>query len=98
MPDQYAGNYDDDYNDDDNDYYEYNDFPDEVGWWNAFDLEWTKDDWTLSDDGYWYIYDDNTQYTYIYFEDRDLYGLIDDAEPDVIYWYDDAEGCWTAEY
>lgn len=50
--------------------------PEEAGWWNMLDSTWEKSDWEYQD-GEWVIWDEETQYYYIYVEDEDLFLAVD---------------------
>lgn len=64
-------------------------------WWNLLDDSWTKDDWEY-DEGYYFIWDEETQLIYVYAPDLDLYGAME-VNGDVIYWYNQETGEWAAE-
>ena len=78
------------------DYYEYYGDDGEAGWWNMLDSRWTQDDWTY-EDGYWYIYDDETGFIYLYIEDEDIFGAMADDGTETIYWLDNETGEWIEE-
>lgn len=63
-------------------------------WWNMLDPNWTKDDWQYND-GEWYIWDEETQYFYIYMEEYGVFAAMD--SDDNVYWLDNNSGEWVAE-
>ena len=88
---------DDEYYDDDNDgdTYTYSDYGDESGWWNLLDPSWTKNDWAWDDDGeYWYIWDEDTGATYVYYESYDEYAVYD-PDDEIWYWLDRENDEWV---
>lgn len=64
-------------------------------WWNLLDDNWTKEDWKY-EDGAWYIWDEETQCTYIYVEEDDVFGAMEDGSEEV-YWLDAESGEWILE-
>lgn len=65
----------------------------EYDWWNALDESWTQDDWELTEDGLWMIYDEETNCTYLYDEDVQEYGAMD-METEETYLLDMDTGEW----
>ena len=66
------------------------------GWWNRLDENWTQADWEYDEDGYWLIWDEETQFVYIYVEENDAFGAMGE-DGDEIYWLDEESGEWIAE-
>ena len=66
------------------------------GWWNRLDENWTQADWEYDEDGYWLIWDEETQFVYIYVEEYDAFGAMEE-DGDEIYWLDEESGEWIAE-
>lgn len=66
----------------------------EYSWWNMLDSRWEKSDWEY-EDGEWYIWDEETQFFYIYMEDYDLFAAMD--EEDNVYWFDSESNQWIEE-
>ena len=64
-------------------------------WWSLLDDSWTYDDWEY-DEGYYFIWDDETEFIYVYDPDWDLFGAMEE-DGDVIYWYDKESGEWIIE-
>lgn len=64
-------------------------------WWSLLDDSWTYDDWEY-DEGYYFIWDDETEFIYVYDPDWDLFGAMEE-DGDVIYWYDKESGEWIVE-
>lgn len=64
-------------------------------WWNLLDDSWTKDDWEY-DDGYYFIWDEETRCIYVYAPDLNIYGAMEE-DGEEIYWYDPDCGQWIAE-
>ena len=94
--DDYQGDYED-YDDDGNqDYYEYSDYGEDSGWWNTLDSSWTQDDWTYDEEGYWYIYDEDTGYYYLYVEEDESFGAMTEDQ-ETIYWLDNETGEWIEQ-
>ena len=94
--DDYQGDYED-YDDDGNqDYYEYSDYGEDSGWWNTLDSSWTQDDWTYDEEGYWYIYDEDTGYYYLYVEEDENFGAMTEDQ-ETIYWLDNETGEWIEQ-
>ena len=84
----------DDENDDydGGDDYDYSDV--EYDWWNALDDSWEIDDWEYDGESWWYIYDDETEFTYIYDEEDGTFGAYSDGDPDTVYWFNPDSGEW----
>ncbi len=89
------GSYDD-YDDDSSGYYEYSDYGDDSGWWNMLDSSWSQDDWTYDDEGYWYIYDEDTGFIYLYVEEDEAFGAMTEDQ-ETIYWLDNDTGEWVEQ-
>ena len=64
-------------------------------WWNALDENWTQDDWELTEDGLWIIYDEETACYYLYDEESGEYGAID-PENEELYFLDMDTGEWVS--
>ncbi|MCR5715666.1 MAG: hypothetical protein K6G23_02310 [Lachnospiraceae bacterium] len=64
-------------------------------WWNLLDESWTKEDWTY-EDGLWFIYDEETGFIYVYAEEEDVYGAMEENS-ETIYWLDTETGEWIEE-
>ena len=95
MPEQTSYDDYDDY--DDQGYYEYSDYDEEdSGWWNTLDSSWTQDDWTYDEEGYWYIYDEDTGYYYLYVEEDESFGAMTEDQ-ETIYWLDNETGEWVEQ-
>ncbi len=68
---------------------------DDYEWWNLLDDSWTKDDWEY-DEGYYFIWDEETEFIYVYAPELDLFGAMEE-DGDEIYWYDKESGEWIVE-
>ncbi len=68
---------------------------DDYEWWNLLDDSWTKDDWEY-DEGYYFIWDEETEFIYVYAPELDLFGAMEE-DGDEIYWYNKESGEWIVE-
>lgn len=73
----------------------YTESEDDYEWWNLLDDSWTKDDWEY-DEGYYFIWDEETEFIYVYAPELDLFGAMEE-DGDEIYWYDKESGEWIVE-
>lgn len=81
---------DDDYDDDDDD----DDYYYDGEWWKWLDDSWEIDDWEYDGEGLWHIYDDETEFIYIYDEGSGIFGACSEDDMDTIYWLDPETGEW----